>query len=167
MQTLAAPRSAIQRPAPQLAPQQGLADLMGPAQRRVIADALAGPERHWFRAKLAELDRVATAMPRTYQTDGQGDAAAAQLHYFTASADWYIVELDVSAAEDGGHHQAFGLACLNGEYPELGYISIPELLACGAELDLHWSPTPIGALKAQAAGAPAHVVAELARLGAA
>lgn len=167
MQTLAAPRSAVQRPAHQLAPQQGLADLIGPHQRRALADALAGPERSWFRAKLAELDRIATAMPRTYQTDGQGDAATAQLHYFTASADWYIVELDASAGEDGGHHQAFGLACLNGEYPELGYISIPELLRCGAELDLHWTPMPVGALKARAAGAPADVIADLARRGAA
>lgn len=150
MQTLAAPRSAIPRLAPQAAPQQGLADLIGASQRRAVADALAGPERNWFRAKLAEMDRIATAMPRTYQTDGQGDAAIAQLHYFTASSDWYIVELDVDAESDGGHHQAFGLACLNGEYPELGYISIPELLACGAELDLHWTPTTVGALRARA-----------------
>lgn len=122
--------------------------LIGPGQRRAIADALAGPDRAFFRAKLAELHLVAENMPRTYQTDGQGDEALARLHYFTAGADWYITELDASAHDGEGHRQAFGLAVLNGGYPELGYISIPELLACGAELDLHWTPATVGALRA-------------------
>ena len=33
-------------------------------------------------------------------------------------------------------------------YRELGYISIPELLANGAELDLHYRPKTIGEILA-------------------
>jgi hypothetical protein len=40
-------------------------------------------------------------------------------------------------------HQAFGLVSLGYE-PELGYISLPEILKAGAELDLHWTPTTVG-----------------------
>lgn len=152
MNTCAVRLSAPPAPAGILRPEatDQVRSLIGPAQRRAIADALVGPERSFFRAKLAELQLLAENMPRTYQTDGQGDAALARLHYFTAGCDWYITELDASADDGQGHRQAFGLAVLNGEYPELGYISIPELLACRAELDLHWTPTTVGALKAQA-----------------
>ena len=33
-------------------------------------------------------------MPQPYETDGQGKAATAQLHYFVGSYDAYIVEKD-------------------------------------------------------------------------
>jgi len=75
-------------------------------------------------------------MPKTHETDGQGLNAVAHLHYFTPGADWYITERDMEADQ----LQAFGLADL-GYGGELGYISIVELLECGAELDLHWTPT--------------------------
>lgn len=42
--------------------------------------------------------------------------------------------------------QAFGLADL-GYGGELGYISIVELLECGAELDLHWTPQTLAEVK--------------------
>jgi hypothetical protein len=38
---------------------------------------------------------------------------------------------------------------LNGYEPELGYISIEELLENGAELDLHWTPKPFSKIKAK------------------
>ena len=50
--------------------------------------------------------------------------------------------------DHAGQVQAFGIADL-GMGPELGYISIPELLANGAELDLYYTkPKTIGELLA-------------------
>ena len=63
-------------------------------------------------------------MHKVYEQGGKGDAAIVHLHYFTSSGDWYITERDTSVAQ----HQAFGSADL-GYGPELGYISIAELIA--------------------------------------
>jgi hypothetical protein len=57
------------------------------------------------------------------------------LHYFTHGGDYWITERDMASEQ----LQAFGLADI-GYGPELGYISIVELLENGAELDLHYSP---------------------------
>lgn len=77
-----------------------------------------------------------------YQTDGQGDQAVVQLHYYTQGCDWDITERDMEAEQ----LQAFGAADL-GYGAELGYISIVEILECGAELDLHWTPKTLAAIK--------------------
>ena len=92
------------------------------------------------------------AMPKTYEQDGAGDAVA-HLHYFTASADWYITERDIDT--DGeGQHQAFGLADLFHDGGELGYISIVELCAePSMNLDFHFEPRPIGELRRARAAA--------------
>jgi len=48
---------------------------------------------------------------------------------------------------DPAQHQAFGLASM-GDDPELGYISICELIELGVELDLYFTPVPIGECRA-------------------
>ena len=63
---------------------------------------------------------------------------------FTGGCDWYIVEKDAGAADDEPEDfqsQAYGLAIIHEA--EMGYISIPEILSVGAELDLHWTPRSI------------------------
>jgi hypothetical protein len=82
-------------------------------------------------------------MPKTYEQDGKGDAAIVYLHYFIGGSDWLITEKDASG---DGRDQCFGWACVNGdtEMAELGYISVAELVSVGAELDLYWTPTPLG-----------------------
>ena len=51
--------------------------------------------------------------------------------------------------DHAGQVQAFGIADLGMGYRELGYISIPELLENGAELDLYYTtPKTIGELLA-------------------
>lgn len=96
---------------------------------------LSGSEARYMHSEINELTDIIKEMPKTYETDGQGDEAMVHLHYFTSNADWYITELDCEAEQ----LQAFGKADLGMGFPELGYISIVELLECGAELDLHWS----------------------------
>ena len=113
-------------------------------QLAVIRMNANGEEGAHFRAKLSEFsDRVQT-MPKVYQQDGLGDRAIVYLHYFRGGHDWYITERDLT----GEQLQAFGLASLDGHYPELGYISIAELIGLGVELDLYFEPTPLGEIRA-------------------
>ena len=65
----------------------------------------------------------------------------AHLHYFLGGADWWLIEKD-SDPDNAGQIQAFGIADL-GMGAELGYISIPEILACGAELDYYFAPKTV------------------------
>ena len=128
-----------------------LQEFISRAQMRAMVDGCRGEEGDYFRAKLSEYgERIAT-MPKTYEQDGLGDAAIVHLHYFIGACDWYITERDVDT--DGeGQIQAFGLANL-GYGAELGYISIKEIIGCGAELDLHFTPRSLGGIKADAEAA--------------
>ena len=117
---------------------------VGPAQRSVLYSAMQGEEGEYFRAMVKDLIDHLETMPKTYEQDGKGDQAVVHLHYFTASCDWWITERDM----EGEQHQAFGLADL-GYGAELGYISIAELIANRAELDLHFPPRTIEQLTAE------------------
>ena len=114
---------------------------IGPTQMAAIQIGLRGEEAVFFVGKMIEYAERIAAMPKTYETDGQGDQATAHLHYFTAACDWYITEKDSEDVQ----HQAFGLASIHED--ELGYISIVELLRCRAELDLHFTPTTLATIR--------------------
>ena len=116
-----------------------------PSQLSVLGDLCRGEEGNFFRNKVLEMAGIVDSMPVTYETDGQGDQAVVQLHYFTSDCDWYITERD----QEEEQLQAFGMACIWEE--ELGYISIKELIEAGAELDLHWKPKTLGQVKAERA----------------
>lgn len=96
-------------------------------------------EHEHFRELVTTYAKRIQAMPATYQSEGK--EAVAVLHYFTAGCDWYIVEKD-SDPDNEGQVQAFGSANL-GFGAELGYISLPEITAAGAELDLYFTPKPL------------------------
>lgn len=119
---------------------------LGELQMAAMAELSRGEEGGFYLQKFSELAQCINTMPTTGRTDGQGDSAIAQLHYFLGGSDWYITEKDI----DGGVMQAFGLAILNGdaECAEYGYISITELVQHGAELDLHFQPKPMHEVKA-------------------
>jgi hypothetical protein len=102
---------------------------------------MVGEELEFFRGKAVEMDERIAAMPKLYEADGLGDRAMVMLHYFAGGADWYLYELDRETLE------AFGLADLGFGFPELGYIPVPEIVAAGAELDLHFKPRPLTAVR--------------------
>ena len=120
-----------------------LQHFVGRSQLAALCHAAKGDERAWFITRLVELAAAIHAMPRPYAQDGLGKRAVAHLHYFTGSADFYITERDASDEQ----LQAFGLADLFRDGGELGYISITELVANGAELDLHWTPKTLAAIE--------------------
>ena len=118
---------------------------IGKSQLSAIKSASRGEEGEYFKAKMKALEIQIDTMPKTFETDGQGDEAPVTLHYFHGGSDWYIVEKDSEAEQ----LQAFGFACLNGDKrnAELGYISIQELLEFGVELDLYYTPQKLGEIK--------------------
>lgn len=113
------------------------------SQIEAMADVCRGEERRYMFSKLVELVDTIATMHKTYETDGQGDAAIVRLHYFVGGCDWYITERDLLDEQ----RQAFGLADIGMGCPELGYISIVEITAAGAELDLHWTPKTLKEIK--------------------
>ena len=115
--------------------------LTPPAQYEAIIDGMMGEEGDHFVELIDRVHAMWQAMPKTYETDAQGRAALAHLHYFIGGCDWWIVEKDADP-DHAGQVQAFGIADL-GMGRELGYISIPELLENGAELDLYFKPQTI------------------------
>jgi hypothetical protein len=140
MSTATTTRSAVERRA-----LGRLHDFLGAGQRAVIVAGLRGEERAAFAEIVRDLCARLDAAPTTYETDGQGYAATAFLHYFLGGCDWWIVELDRGADGDTPadfQRQAFGISSLGFE-PEMGYISISELLAMGAELDLYYTPRTV------------------------
>lgn len=113
-------------------------------QRFAIADACDGEEGEYFLNKLQALQTLVDTMPKTYEQDGKGDDAVVYLHYFRGGMDWYITERDMEQEQ----YQAFGLADLGMGSPELGYISIQELIDNNVELDLYWEPKTLREVKA-------------------
>jgi hypothetical protein len=120
-----------------------LSRFMGDAQMLALSEACAGEEAEYFVTMLILLATRIDTMPRTYDQDGKGDDAIAYLHYFVGGCDWYITERDMNEEQ----LQAFGLCDLGMGFPEIGYVSLPEITAAGAELDLHWTPKPLKVIK--------------------
>jgi hypothetical protein len=128
-----------------------LRDFIGRSQINAIATAMRGEEKQFFFDKAVELEKLIKSMPKSYETDGQGDKAVAYLHYFKGSGNWYITEKDAGDDEDAkngisGQVQTFGMADL-GHGGELGYISIKELIEANVEIDLYWTPKTLAVIK--------------------
>lgn len=104
------------------------------SQFRAIRHNFFGEEKQHFYNKSVELADRIKSMPVTYKQDGKGNQATAHIHYFNHAFDWYITEKDIEQEQ----RQAFGLADMGS--PEIGYISIIELIQNGAELDLYFEP---------------------------
>lgn len=123
-------------------------------QLKAVRAGMRGEEKEFFIDKGREIRNIIENMPKSYETDGQGDAAVAHLHYFKGVSDFYITEKDAGSPKDetpGQQLQAYGLADLgpgHGE-AEKGYISIQELIDNGVELDLHWTPKTLAEIKAE------------------
>ena len=115
-------------------------------QTTVTTEELRGEEKGFFAERMDILTNLVNAMPKTHETDGHGDHAIVQLHYFHRGADWYITEKD-SDQNGTGQVQAFGLADLGMGLPEMGYINIQEITRLGAEMDYHFAPRSLLDLK--------------------
>ncbi len=127
---------------------------LGTQQTAVTDELLRGEEKAFFSDKMRELQEILRQMPATYESDGLPDGERmVSLRYFGPNgAQWFIIEKDRGDPENEGpgfpdQTQAFGLADLGMGYPEMGYISIPEITRAGAELDYHFTPTTLLEIK--------------------
>lgn len=122
-------------------------------QLSVLGSNCRGEVGEDFRDMMVELVAKLEAMPKTYEQDGKAEAAVAHLHYFSGGCDWYITEKDMGCAGDAPEDfqiQAFGLADF-GYGPELGYISIAELIQNNVEMDLYWTPKTVAECRKEVA----------------
>ena len=122
---------------------------MPTGERLALLENLRGEEGAGIAEIVLAVAKTIETMPQTYQTEVQGKAAVAHLHYVGGAVDAWITERDMGdESGDMRQLQAFGLITLTGnrQDAELGYISIAELIQNGIELDLYWTPKPIGAL---------------------
>ena len=148
--------------APELHPEEvvhsvpdGLRRWMSNSQRLATEEGLRGEEKGFFQEKMQELESIIEQMPSTYQTqDLPDEQKPVGLRYFGPNgAQWFIIEKDRGGPWQGANPetdgpngprqtQAFGLADLGMDYPELGYINIEELTKIPqVELDYHFTPT--------------------------
>ena len=118
-----------------------LKGFMSSRQLGFMLEACRGEEGQFFIDKLVETAQFIQSMPKTGE-QADSDDPIGYLHYFTGgSFNWYISEKDMLSEQ----HQAYGLADMG--YPEYGYISITELIENHVELDLHFKPESLKALK--------------------
>ena len=97
---------------------------------------------------VAELEKL----PALYANEEAGDSAMAPVKVFTpdAGATWWLSEYDPREM------LAFGLCDLGLGFPELGYVSIAELLelrgplGLEVELDEYYTPKDLGTLLIEA-----------------
>lgn len=125
---------------------------IGNDQCAAILDVLRGEESEWMAEKVNSLWATIQSMPQSYQTDGQDpEKTLCHLHYFVGTVDAWITEKDMGERRkwtpEVEQHQAFGVTRIQPGSGELGYVSIPELLECGAEIDLYWTPCTLASLK--------------------
>lgn len=124
------------------------------SQAKTIYKLMDGEEGEFFIDKINALAERVLAMPMVPR-DPCGDDPVLSLHYFIGGVDaWVILRDQGDTPADNGlkiQHQAFGYQGLFGggfEDAEMGYLSIRELLRVGAELDLHFEPTRVSAMRA-------------------
>ena len=124
-----------------------LFNFIGARQLNAMTSYLRGEEGDHFEAKFEEYAERVRNMPKTYEQDGKRDEAIVYLHYFHPNGfDWYITEKDMGdGTGDETQYQAFGYADMG--CPELGYISIAELVENNVEFDLFWTPRTLGEVK--------------------
>lgn len=97
----------------------------------------------WTKLKLNHSQKLLTKadlkrLPAMYSQDGKGKDAICQVHFFFGSYDFWATEFN---PETG---LFFGMGRINGNDPELGYVSAQELVGTGMiERDLYWTPKPL------------------------
>ena len=119
-----------------------LKNFISKQQLNSLEHILKSEEKQYVKEKIDYFFDLIQKMPKTFETDGQGDKAIAYLHYFKSSIDFFVTEKDMETEQ----LQAFGLVNMNGEM-ELGYISIQEILELNFELDLNFVPQTLEEIK--------------------
>ena len=68
------------------------------------------------------------------------ESPTAFLHYSLNETHFYISSID---GVNENQRNAFGCICRRGRISQMDFISIPDIIRCGARLDLGWKPIPL------------------------
>lgn len=120
-----------------------LRGFIGPRQSACLRILLGGAEGDRFRDKLAEISERIRRMPAVHES---GRSQMAHLRYQLNNYECLLVEKDIAFPdEDPADYQAqaYGFCRFHPHRGELGYVSLPEILAGGALLDLRFTPMPV------------------------
>ena len=128
-------------------------NFIGRQQADFTRELIGGEEGGFYVDRMLFLRALIADMPATYGQEESPDPVAF-LHYFIGGYDGYIFEKDAGDPDDTPEDrqcQAYGFARWSHmpDSAECGYISLPEILASGAELDYHFQPIPLSAIKAR------------------
>lgn len=117
--------------------------VIGMLQYRTLREfILQSEESDFFATTVDEVANIVADTPDLYSQENAGEKAIVRLHYFLGNYDAWITELNLGTGE------AFGKASFEGaSEAEYGYISLQELFDNNVELDLYWTPKPIGEIK--------------------
>ena len=79
--------------------------------------------------------------PTTAQMHGATRSAIVRWHFTYGAADYWIIAKD----SDSSQSHAYGLASISYVHaaPEPGYISLPDILTNGAQLDIYFEPLTV------------------------
>jgi len=117
--------------------------VIGMLQYRTLREfILQSEESDFFATTVDEVANRVADTPDLYAQEDAGEKAIVHLHYFLGNYDAWITELNRATGE------AFGKASFGGaSEAEYGYISLQELFDNNVELDLYWTPIPIGEIR--------------------
>lgn len=117
--------------------------VIGMLQYRTLREfILQSEESDFFCNTVDEVANIVADTPDLYSQEEAGEKDIVRLHYFRGNYDAWITELNL------GTREAFGKASFNGASDaEYGYISLQELFDNNVELDLYWTPIPIGEIR--------------------
>ena len=93
-------------------------------------------------------EEIKKKLPPLYAQDGKGGKAIAHLKLFTpdSSFTWYISEGSPIKGENGDEIDFHFFGLVEGQFKELGYVSLSELesvrgpMGLPIERDLYWQP---------------------------
>ena len=112
----------------------------GYQRAELLANLRQGPDNLYVHV-LARLADRWDQTPTTAQMHGATRSAIARWHFTKGASDYWIIAKDTGASQS----HAYGLASISYVHaaPEPGHISIPDILADGAQLDLYFEPVTV------------------------
>ena len=112
----------------------------GYQRAELLANLRQGPDNLYLHV-LARLTDRWDQTPTTAQMHGATRSAIVRWHFTHGAADYWIIAKD----PDSSQSHAYGLASISYVHavPEPGYISLPDILTNGAQLDIYWTPVTV------------------------
>lgn len=127
-------------------------------QWRALITLCKGDRADHYHNVFVKLSEQILSIPAVDSQTGKGDETTVYLHYTKNITDLYIIERDI---EDGDCEPfGYGYAVVNDDVSDIDieFISIPDFIKRGFQLDLSFKPSTWGEVKAKHASCPPKIV---------